>query len=162
VTRRAGFDLARALLLFVLIGILIPAGIQNAEPLLVRNTAGPQREAMLWICANVPHNAVIITNSYLYSDLREPGSMSVGSDTPFSQVQIYSKAVLDPEVFYKELQGDWQKIDFLVVDATMLKEIRAERQYALWNQALHHAILRVEFGSSRDGTQIQIYQVIPT
>jgi 4-amino-4-deoxy-L-arabinose transferase-like glycosyltransferase len=162
VTRKVGFDLARALLLFALIGVLIPAGIQNAEPLLLRNTAGPQQEAMLWIRTNVPHEAVIITNSYLYSDLREPGGMGVGNGTPFSQAQIYSKAVLDPEVFYKELKGDWQKIDFLVVDPTMLKEIRAERQYALWNQALHHAILRVEFGSSIDGTQIQVYQVIPT
>ena len=86
--------------------------------------------------------------------------MGVGSGTPFSHAHIYSQATLDPEVFDKELKGDWQKIDFLIVDARMLKEIRADGRYALLNQALHHAILRVEFGSSKDGTQIQIYQVI--
>jgi hypothetical protein len=70
--------------------------------------------------------------------------------------------VLDPTVFYKELKGNWQQINFLVVDATMMQQIKGERQYELLNQALHHAIRRASFGSSKDGTQIQIYQVIST
>ncbi len=161
-TGKVGFDLARALLLFVLIGILIMAGIQHGNELMQKNMAQPQRQAMLWIRSNVPHDSEIITNSYMFSDLREPGGMGVGNGTPFAHAQIYSQAVLDPEVYYKELNGDWQKIDFIAADATMLKEIRAGGQYMLLNQALHHAILRTEFGSSKDGTLIQIYQVIHT
>jgi hypothetical protein len=159
-TKKIGFDLVRALLLFVLIGVLIPSSIQGAGPLLVKNTAEPQRQALLWVRSNIPHDAVVITNSYMYSDLREPGGMGVGNGTPFAHAHIYSNAVLDPVVFDKELKGDWQKITFLIVDDTMLKDIRANQQYALLNQALHHGILRSQFGSSKDGTLIQIYQVI--
>lgn len=160
-TGKIGFDLGRALLLFALIGIIIAAGIQRAQPvLLAKNTAEPQRQAMLWIRNNVPHDAVIITNSYMYSDLHEPGGMGVGNGTPFAHAHIYVNAAQDPAVYGKELQNNWQNIKFLVVDATMLDEIKASQQFALLNQALHHGIVRAQFGSSKDGTQIQIYQVI--
>lgn len=161
-TRKAGFDLVRALLLFALIGLLIPAGIQRALPLVSPNAAQPQQQAMLWVRNNVPRNAVIITSSYMFADLRQSGSIAAGSGQPFAHAQIYSETVLDPTVFYKELKGNWQQINFLVVDATMMQQIKGERQYELLNQALHHAIRRASFGSSKDGTQIQIYQVIST
>jgi hypothetical protein len=60
------------------------------------------------------------------------------------------------------LKGRWQDIGFLVLDASMLKEIRTDRRFTLLNEALHHATLRISFGSSQNGTQIQIYQVIPS
>jgi hypothetical protein len=159
-TRKVGFDLGRALLLFMLIGILVPASLQAASPLLTKNTAEPQRQAMLWLRSNVPHDAVVITNSYMYSDLHEPGGMGVGNGKPFAHAHIYVNAVQDPAVYYKELNGNWQSINFLVVDSSMLDEIKANQQYALLNQALHHGIVRAQFGSDKDGTQVQIYQVI--
>lgn len=159
-TGKIGFDLARALLFFVLIGVLIPSGIHRATPLLTKDSAGPQQQALLWIRSNIPHDSLVITNSYMFSDLREPGGMGVGNGAPFAHAHIYSNVVLDPAVLDKELNGDWQKINFLVVDDNMLKDIHARQQYALLNQALHHGILRSQFGSSKDGTLIQIYQVI--
>jgi hypothetical protein len=159
-TRKIGFDLARALLLFVLIGVLIPSGIHRAAPLLAKNSAEPQQQALLWIRSNIPHDSLVITNSYMFSDLREPGGMGVGNGAPFAHAHIYLNVALDTAVFDKELNGDWQKINFLVVDDSMLKDIRANQQYVLLNQALHHGILRSQFGSSKDGTLIQIYQVI--
>src|SRR6266702_7542633 len=111
---------------------------------------------MLWIRSNVPHDAVIITDSYMYSDLNEPGGMGVGNGTPFAHAHIYVNAVQDPAVYDKELKSDWQNINFLVIDASMLDEIKASQQYALLNQALHHGIVRAQFGSSTDGTQVQI------
>ncbi|GCE28293.1 hypothetical protein KDA_37770 [Dictyobacter alpinus] len=159
-TTRIGFDLARALLCFIIIGALIPASIQQALPLQTRNTAQPQQQAMLWIRNNVPRNAVLITNSYMFTDLREPGGVSVGNGTPFSHAQIYSSIALDPEVANVELKGDWQQINFLVVDSSMLTQIRADQRYALLNQALHHGIVRLAVGSKNDGTLLQIYEVI--
>jgi 4-amino-4-deoxy-L-arabinose transferase-like glycosyltransferase len=159
-TGKIGFDLARALLLLILIGALIPFSIQRAQPLLTNNTTQPQQQAMLWIRDNVPHDTFVITNSYMFSDMREPGGMGVGNGKPFSHAQIYTSVPLDPDVLYKELKGNWQNINFLVVDASMLKDIRANQQYALLNQALHHGVLKAQFGSSSNGSQIQIYQVI--
>jgi hypothetical protein len=109
---------------------------------------------------NVPRNVVIITNSYMYADLLDPQGMAVGGGTPFTRAQIYSNATLDPAIAQGQLDENWQNIGFLVVDASMLKDIRTDRRFTLLNEALHHATLRVSFGSSQDGTQIQIYQVI--
>jgi 4-amino-4-deoxy-L-arabinose transferase-like glycosyltransferase len=161
-TKKIGFDLARALLWFILIGALIPASIQQAMPLLAQNAAVPQQQSMLWIRDNATHNAVIISPSYLYSDLREQGGTGLGGSASFPKAYIYSDILSDSQIVNKQLNGDWQKINFLVVDASMLREIRDGGQYAFLDQALHHAILRVSFGSDKDGTQMQIYQVMLT
>ena len=161
-TRHIGFDLVRVFLLFVLVGLAVPTDIQAAQPVLAENGSQPQQQAMSWIRDNVPRSAVIITNSYLYADLLNPQGMAVGGGTPFTRAQIYTDAALDPAVAQGQLNERWQNIDFLVVDAGMLKEIRTDRRFTLLNEALHHATLRVSFGSSQNGTQIQIYQVFGT
>ncbi len=116
---------------------------------------------MTWVRDNVPRNAVIITNSYMYADLLDPEGMAVSGGTPFTKAQMYTNAALDPAIAQRLLKEQWQNVDFLVVDAGMLKEIRTDRRFTLLNEALHHATLRVSFGSSKNGTQIQIYQIIP-
>ena len=157
-TRKSGFDLVRALLLFILVGALIPASIQQGEPVLAKNAAGLQQQALLWVRDNVPHNAVIIAPSYLYSDLREQG----GDSAAFPNTYIYSDVVSDSQITNEQLKGNWQNINFLVVDGSMLNEIKNGVQYELLDEAIHHGILRVTFGSANDGTQIHIYQVIST
>src|SRR5258708_25067923 len=161
-TRHVGFDLARVFLLFVMVGILVPSGIQYAQPLLAPNGSQPQQQAMTWVRYNVPRNAVIITNSYLYADLLDPQGMAVGGGKPFTKAQLYTNAVLDLAIAQGQLNENWQSIGFLVVDTGMLKDIRTDRRLIALNEALHHATLRVSFGSSQNGTQIQIYQVIRT
>jgi hypothetical protein len=150
------------MLLFVLLGMLVPLDIQYAQPLLAPNGSQAQQQAMTWVRDNVPRNAVIITGSYMYADLLDPEGMAVGGGVPFTKAQIYTNAALDPAIAETLLKDQWESIDFLVVDAVMLKEIRTDRRFTLLNEALHHATLRISYGSSQDGTQIQIYQVIPT
>jgi 4-amino-4-deoxy-L-arabinose transferase-like glycosyltransferase len=159
-TQHIGFDLARVFLFFVMVGILVPSSIQYAQPFLAANGSQPQQQAMAWVRDNVPRNTVIITNSYMYADLLDPQGMAVGGGTPFTKSQIYTNAALDPAIAQGQLNENWQNIGFLVVDTSMLKDIRTDRRFILLNEALHHAVLRVSFGSSQDGTQIQIYQVI--
>jgi 4-amino-4-deoxy-L-arabinose transferase-like glycosyltransferase len=161
-TRRVGLDLARVFLFFVMVGILVPSGIQYAQPLLAPNGSQPQQQAITWVRHNVPRNAVIITNSYMYADLLDPQGMAVAGGTPFTKAQIYTNAALDPAIAQGQLNENWQSISFLVVDPGMLKDLRTDRRFILLNEALHHATLRTSFGSSQDGTQIQIYQVIGT
>jgi hypothetical protein len=160
-TRPIGLGLVRVMLLFALLGMLIPFDIQYGRPVLAPNSSQPQQQAMTWVSYNVPRSAVIITGSYMYADLVDSQGMTIGSGTPFTKAQIYTDAALDPAIAQTLLKGQWQNIDFLVVDAAMLKQIRTDRRFTLLNEALHHATLRVSFGSSEDGTQLQIYQVIP-
>jgi hypothetical protein len=161
-TRRVRFDLARVFLFFGIVGMLVPSGIQYAQPLLAPNGSQPQQQALTWMRHNVPRNVVVITNSYMYADLLDPQGMAVGGGTPFTKALIYTNAALDPAIAQGQLNENWQSISFLVVDTSMLKDLRTDRRFILLNEALHHATLRMSFGSSQDGTQIQIYQVIGT
>jgi hypothetical protein len=154
------FDLARALLLFALIGMLVPAGIQDSWSLVAQNQTQPQQEATWRIRDNVLRDAVVITNSYLYADLHDPESMGVRDGDPFTHAQIYSAATLDPAIAAGELNHDWRKIDFLVIDSSVLQSIHLDKRYLLLDQALHHAVLRAIFGSNANGTLIEIYQVV--
>ena len=147
-------------LLFLVIGVLFTAGIQQTTTQQAKNVAEPQRQAMLWIRNNVSRNATIVTDSYLYSDLREPGGMAVGNTSPFSHAQIYSSASLDPAIYAGQWKGNWQNINYIVVDAAMQQNIQSNTNYALLNEALHHSVLQAQFGSSQDGTLIQVYQII--
>lgn len=160
VTRKVGFDLVRVLLLFILIGILLPAGVQAADPLTSLNATQPQQQAMLWMRDNATHDAVVITNSYMFADFQDPQGEAVGGGQPFTHAQIFTDAVFDPAISFNELHQNWENIDFLVLDNSMLKTIRVDRRFNLLNEALHHGLLRETFGSTADGSQIQIYQVI--
>ncbi len=86
--------------------------------------------------------------------------MGVGDGTPFSHAQIYSNASLDPAIYAGEWKGNWQSINYIVVDPSMQQDIQSNTNYALLNEALHHGIVQAQFGASQDGTLIQVYQVI--
>lgn len=159
-TRSIHYDLARAMLLFALIGLLVSAGTQNAGALTAERQTAPQQAMAWWIREHVPRNAVVITNSYLYTDLHDPQGIDIKDQTPFRHAQIYSDAALDPAIASGQLRQDWRKIDFLVVDRSMLQTIQFDKRYFLLNQALHHAVLRTIFGSSANGTLIEVYQIV--
>lgn len=158
--RKLHMRLARVLLLFVLIGVLIPAGIQRSWASVAQNQTEAQHEALWWIGDHVPREAVVIAGSYLYADLHHPTGTGVSGDRPFVHAQIYTDATLDPAIRVGELKQDWQHIDFLVVDRSMLQTIQTDKRFILLNEALEHATLRAAFGSNADGTLVEIYQVI--
>lgn len=154
-----GFDLVRVLLIFSLIGAFIPSTIQIMQPAFVQNQTGAQTSALSWIRDNVPQNAVVITNSYLYTDLHEASNYGGA----FPNAHIYWNAALDPEIRGGLLHDDWNKIDYIVVDAQMRHEINTPGgPMLLLDRALHHALLRVTYQTSNHNPNntIQIYQVI--
>jgi 4-amino-4-deoxy-L-arabinose transferase-like glycosyltransferase len=154
-----GFDLVRALLIFSLIGAFVPSMIQYTQPALAQNETVAQSNALYWIHNNIPHNAVVIINSYLYTDLHESSEQGAA----FPNAHLYWNAALDPEVRDGLLHDDWNKIDYIVVDAQMLHDIAAPGgPMLLLDRAIHHAILRVTYQTdthTADST-IQIYQVV--
>lgn len=162
-SKRTSFDLARALLLFLLLGALIPLNIQRANPQFSQNTAEPQRQALLWINRNAPTSSVIIINSYLYTDLHETGGMGVGRGLPYTQAQIYWNAAFDPEVHNTLLHDCWNRIDYLVVDTQMQSDIQTRGgPMLLLDRALHRSVLRAQFDTASGDAQsrIQVYQVL--
>ncbi len=162
-TKHVGFDLARALLLFSLIGALIPYNMQFAAPSYSLQSTSAQSNALLWIRNNVPHNAVVIINSTLYTDLHEPGGEGVADGTTYPNAHIYWNVALDPAIHGGLLHDNWESIDYIVVDASMLHDMKTlDSSMLLLDRALHHAILRTEFRSDAGGQSevIQIYQVI--
>jgi 4-amino-4-deoxy-L-arabinose transferase-like glycosyltransferase len=162
-TRHIGFDLARALLIFSLIGALIPYNVQFTAPAFSLQSTTAQNNALLWIRNNVPNNDVVIVNSTLFTDLREPGGEGVTGGATYTNAHIYWNVALDPAIHSGLLHENWQTIDYIVVDAKMLHDIKTlDGSMLLLNRALHHAILRTEFRSDIGGQTevIQIYQVL--
>ena len=164
-TKLKGFDLARALLLFMIIGALVPYNLQFAAPSFSLHPVTAQTNALFWIRDNVPHNAVVITDSTFYTDLHQAGGEGVANGATYPNAHIYWNVALDPQVHGSLLHENWDAIDYIVVDARMLREIKTlDGSMLLLNRALHHAILRVEFRSDNGGQSevIQVYQVIHT
>ena len=56
VTKRVGFDLVRALLIFCFIGAIIPYNVQFAAPVFALKATSAQNSALLWVRDNVSHN----------------------------------------------------------------------------------------------------------
>ncbi len=163
ITKRVGFDLLRALLIFSVIGILITRDIQITAPAFSQQPNTVQTQAMLWLRNNVPHNSVLIVDSTLYTDLHETGGASTADGTIYPYAHIYWNVTSDPELYGTLLHNNADAIDYLVVTPTMLRDIKnPDTSMLLLNRALHHAILRTEFRSTYDGQVaiIQIYQVI--
>jgi 4-amino-4-deoxy-L-arabinose transferase-like glycosyltransferase len=157
--QHVGFDLIRALLIFSLIGAFVPSAIQYMQPALAQNETVTQSNALYWIRNNVAPNAVVITNSYLYTDLHEASDQGPA----YSNTQIYWNAALDPEIRGGLLHDDWNKIDYIVIDAQMLNDIKTPGgPMLLLDRALHHAILRVTYQTNdhNPDSTIQVYQVI--
>ena len=70
----------------------------------------------------------------------------MGNGAIYPYAHEYRFVALDPEVHDTLLQGNWDRIDYIVADAEMLQKIQ---NYGggmdLIKTALKHSILRVEF-----------------
>jgi 4-amino-4-deoxy-L-arabinose transferase-like glycosyltransferase len=157
------FDLVRAVLVLGVIVAIIPYDLQNASNVFTQHPTSAQTAAMGWIRANVPHNAFIVINSYLYMDLRTPGGTGVGDGAVYPYAHVYFNVASDPELNVKLLQGNWDRIDYIVADSEMLSDIELSGgQMQILKDALDHSVLRAEFKADDHDAQlvISIYQVI--
>jgi hypothetical protein len=161
-SKRIGFDLIRVFLIFCVIGALVPYRVQSAQALTTQNATVAQVNALNWIRQNVPQNATVITNSYLYTDLHE--SSGLGGKI-YDHAQFYLDTVYDPNVRFTVLHDNWQNINYIVVDAQILQDIRNHTDdMIILDRALHHATLQQTFIAENNDpqTSVQIYQINPT
>jgi 4-amino-4-deoxy-L-arabinose transferase-like glycosyltransferase len=135
---------------------------QHLQPVLTQNLTSPQTRAVTWVRNNIPHNAVVVINSYLFTDLREPGGNGVGNGTIYPYAHIYWNVAFDPEIHDNLLKGDWNRIDYIVADTPMLNDIQTlGGGMDFVNIALQHSSLVADFRVNKNDIQnaIRIYKV---
>ena len=121
-----------------------------------------QSDPLTWIRNHVPRSAVIIVNTTLYVDLHEQDGDGVDDGTIYPYAYVYLNAAFDPEIHDTLFQGNWDRIDYIVVNTQMLNDInRAGGGMDMIKIALEHSILRADFRRDRYDL-MQIYQVIHT
>jgi hypothetical protein len=163
---------ARKLVPVELVGTLLILGIaagvaandlQRSGNEFTQHPTSAQTQSMTWIRNNVPRNAVVVINSYLYMDLRQPGGEGVGAGATYPYAHVYWNIAYDPELHDGLLQNNWDRIDYIVADSEMLHDITTVGgPMLLTDTALRHSFLRQEFRADDNDRQIviSIYQVI--
>lgn len=157
------FDLVRAILLFAVLAVVLPYDVQQASFLFSQHPTSAQNDAMVWVRANVPHNSFIVINSYLYMDLHAAGGAGVGDGAIFPHAEVYWNVAYDPELSGQALDGNWDRIDYIVADSEMLNDIKTYGgPMNLIKDALDHSVQRAEFRADDHNLQIvvQVFQVI--
>jgi 4-amino-4-deoxy-L-arabinose transferase-like glycosyltransferase len=152
-----------ALCIVVIIGVIMPYDIQHDQLAFTLHPTSAQTDAMVWVRNHVPRSAMIIINSYLYMDLREPGGQGVGNGAAYPYAHVYWNVAYDPELHDLLLQGNWDRIDYLVMDSEMMHDMKVNGgPMMVLYTALQHSILRAEFRADDKDKQIviSIYQVI--
>ncbi len=158
--KRLRFDIVRAILVLGVIGVLAPYDVLNSDIVFTQHPTSAQTDAMVWIRNNIPRNAFIVINSYLYMDLRQPGGEGVGDGATYPFAHVYFNVATDPELHTAILHDSWNRIDYVVLDSEMQLNIQQDpTTFKIIADALApgHAIKRVEFRS--DDVVITIYEV---
>jgi transposase/4-amino-4-deoxy-L-arabinose transferase-like glycosyltransferase len=157
------FKLVCVLLIFPLIGVIVPYDLQHAQIAFTLHPTTAQTNAMVWVRNHVPRSAMIVSNSYLYMDLREPVGQGAGGGASYPYAHIYWNVAYDPELHDLLLQGNWDRIDYIVADSEMLHDIETNGgPMMLIYTALQHSVLRAEFRANDTHNQIviSVYQVM--
>jgi len=158
-SKRIGFDLIRVLLIFGIIGALVPYRVQSTQVLMTQDATIAQVNALTWIRQHVPQSATVVANSYLYADLHEPAG---SGGKVYGRAQFYLDVVHNPDVRFTVLHDNWENIDYIVADQQILQYVRNHpADMILLDRAFHHATLQQEFRADNNDpqTSVQIYQI---
>lgn len=159
----ARFDPVRAILLLLVLAVVVPYDIQQTGFRFYQHPTSAQDEAMVWVRDHIPHNSFIVINSYLYMDLHAPGGDGVGDGAIYPHAEVYWNVAYDPELYNQALEGNWDRIDYIVADSEMLNDIKTYGgPMDLIKTALEHSVLRADFRADDHNLQIvvQVYQII--
>jgi 4-amino-4-deoxy-L-arabinose transferase-like glycosyltransferase len=157
------FEAAGGLLIIIVLLALIPYNIQRSLApynVYAHKPSQVQTQTLAWIRAHVPRRAVVIVNSNLFTDLHEPESAGVGEGGVYPYAHVYWFAALDPEIHDTLLKNNWDRIDYVIVDPEMAKNIQTYGgAMDLIKTAQDHSVLRAEFKGDNNEF-MRIYQVI--
>ena len=107
-----------------------------------------------FIRENVDTNAIIVTDPLFYTDLK------VNPSQPkFGRTEWFSKVEKDPQIKEGKLEGQWQKIDYLLTTPGMIGEIE-KNNYQFVKQALEKSQIVKTFAQP-DGSETNILYRVP-
>ena len=133
-----------------LVGCLAVAFLANdavrADAIYTQHPTTAQTQAVVWIRDHVPQASVVVVNSYLYMDLRQQGGEGVGTAATYPYAHVYWNIAYDPELHDGLLQSNWDRIDYIVADSEMLRDITTlGGPMTVIAVALQHSVLLQEF-----------------
>jgi 4-amino-4-deoxy-L-arabinose transferase-like glycosyltransferase len=156
------FDFVRIVLLLVVIAAVVSYDFAHSGRDFTQHSTSAQQQAITWIRLHAPHNAFIVINSYLYMDLREPGGAGVGTAATYPLAHVYFNVATDPELHDKILNGNWDRIDYIVADSEMLSDIEhIGGPFSIIETARAHSVERAVFSADDQDSKlvIRIYEV---
>ena len=144
--RFARVELASVALVACVAATIVAYDFSISNDIFTQRPTVAQTEAMVWIRNHVSPDSVVVINSYLYMDLREPGGAGVGDGATYPYAHVYWNMAYDPELHDGLLQDNWDRIDYIVADSEMLRDIAtAGGEMVVIDSALKHSVLRQEF-----------------
>jgi hypothetical protein len=159
----ARFDLLRAVLVLCVALTIIPYDLLHAVPDFTEDPTLAQQEAIAWVRENVPHQAFLVINDWMFVDLRQPGGLGVGTGAVYPNANIYFNVATDPAVRDAILHDDWNNIDYVIADSEMLSDVHGDtKKFAIINDAIKHAVVVATFTSGKIDSidPVTIYEVI--
>ena len=81
-----------------------------------------QAQAAEWVAGNLPRDSLVIMDSYVWQDLRDPHFVG---GAPFSRAYYYWPTLSDANLREKLLDNTWQKMDYLLISSNSLTDARA-------------------------------------
>src|ERR1700730_18715569 len=95
---------------------------------------------------HVPHNSFIVINSYFRMDLHAAEEAGVGDGATYPHAEVYWNVAYDPKLHDQALEGNWDRIDYIVADSEMINDIKTYGgPMNLIKTALDYSVLRAEF-----------------
>ncbi|GAC1389975.1 MAG: hypothetical protein NVS4B11_02730 [Ktedonobacteraceae bacterium] len=152
------FDVVRVVLILGVVAAIVPYDILHSGIIFTQHPTSAQNEAITWVRQHVPHNDFVVINSYLYMDLREQGGTGVGDGATYPYAHIYQNVASDPEINRRLLDGNWDRIDYIVADSEMLNDIKMDKvTFKIINDALKSSVLRAQFKSRDHDSDLVIF-----
>ncbi len=110
--------------------IIITFGLFYLTPLnpYIRDETKPQKEAIAWIKENLPEDSHIVIDNYAFVDLKQP---RFPGDKVFPNADWFWKLDYDPAVRDKKYDGDWHKIEYIILSHEMVRQMKFGTQKML-------------------------------
>ncbi|MBV9544240.1 MAG: hypothetical protein JOY61_07665, partial [Chloroflexi bacterium] len=124
-----------AVLILVLAGVRTDAAAQASSVDFTERPTEAQDAAAQWMIHNLPHDSIILMDSYAWVELRDPATTG---GQPFSAAHYYWPGVSDPSLSEGVLHNDWRTIDYLAMSPSVEADI-ANRQLPILPDALDNS-----------------------
>lgn len=151
----------RGLLGLVILATALSLALAKPQKSYTQNEISNQVAAMEWIQQNIPKDAVIATDNYLYPHLAQENN--------YSRVSYFFSTEYDPEV--RAVYGnDWRNIEYLIVTHEVIEQIETGTVPHM-KQLFDHSVLLADFTKdttsyidlkhyiSTNGDWVQVYKV---